>query len=198
MGRHACASSTSTPHGDLIDEYRTPLEAGGKPFGTLVYGVAQPGLWTYVSQRRQSCAAGDPRPGVLHGRRRRAAQSHGPARRRHRAAALPRGDERVGRRLRADARRRHRRRRDGLESRRQPTRRWQSHQRAGSADPAVAREGPAGPTRRRAQQHPRRRRHDRRHRPAHVHQSPDGRDPGHERHRRRDRRQLRRRAARRR
>ena len=32
-----------------MDEYRTPLEAGGKQFGTLVYGVAQPGLWTYMS-----------------------------------------------------------------------------------------------------------------------------------------------------
>lgn len=35
--------------GDLIDEYRVPLTSGGRPFGTLVFGVAQPGLGTYVS-----------------------------------------------------------------------------------------------------------------------------------------------------
>ena len=35
--------------GGRIDEYRTPLEAGRAAFGTLVYGVAQPGIWTYVS-----------------------------------------------------------------------------------------------------------------------------------------------------
>lgn len=35
--------------GDLVDEYRTPLETGGKAFGTLVYGIAQPDLWAYVS-----------------------------------------------------------------------------------------------------------------------------------------------------
>jgi two-component system phosphate regulon sensor histidine kinase PhoR len=35
--------------GDLMDEYRVPLETGGKQFGTLVYGIAQPGLWAYIS-----------------------------------------------------------------------------------------------------------------------------------------------------
>lgn len=37
------------PRGTLIDEYRTALEAGDKSFGTLVLGVAQPSLWTYLS-----------------------------------------------------------------------------------------------------------------------------------------------------
>ncbi len=37
------------PQGELIDEYRAPLAIGGKPIGTLVYGVTQPGLWTYFS-----------------------------------------------------------------------------------------------------------------------------------------------------
>jgi signal transduction histidine kinase len=35
--------------GALIDEYRVPLEASGKQFGTLIFGVAQPNLWTYLS-----------------------------------------------------------------------------------------------------------------------------------------------------
>src|SRR3972149_6508615 len=34
--------------GTLMDEYRAPLEAGGRPLGTLVLGVARPGLWGYV------------------------------------------------------------------------------------------------------------------------------------------------------
>jgi signal transduction histidine kinase len=35
--------------GDIIDEYRAPLAAAGKTFGTLVYGVTQPSLMTYFS-----------------------------------------------------------------------------------------------------------------------------------------------------
>ena len=34
--------------GESIDEYRTPLEAGGREFGTLVFGVTQPGVWGYL------------------------------------------------------------------------------------------------------------------------------------------------------
>ena len=34
--------------GELIDEYQTPVKAGGKAVGTLIYGVAQSGLWGYV------------------------------------------------------------------------------------------------------------------------------------------------------
>jgi two-component system phosphate regulon sensor histidine kinase PhoR len=37
------------PQGTLIDEYRTPLDAGDKSYGTFVLGVAQPNLWTYAS-----------------------------------------------------------------------------------------------------------------------------------------------------
>jgi signal transduction histidine kinase len=36
-------------HGNQIDEYTEPLKVGDNQFGTLVYGVAQPGVWTYVS-----------------------------------------------------------------------------------------------------------------------------------------------------
>ena len=54
-------------------------------------------------------------------------ESHGAAGRRHRTAALARGDEPVGRRLRAAARAEHRRRGDGLESRRQGTRHAGGH-----------------------------------------------------------------------
>jgi signal transduction histidine kinase len=34
--------------GETVDEYQTPLEAGGNVVGTLIYGVAQPNLWGYV------------------------------------------------------------------------------------------------------------------------------------------------------
>jgi two-component system phosphate regulon sensor histidine kinase PhoR len=34
--------------GEAIDEYRTPLKAGGKVIGTLVYGNTQPSLWGYI------------------------------------------------------------------------------------------------------------------------------------------------------
>ena len=39
--------------GNPIDEYRVPLEAGDKVFGTLVYGVVRPGMWAYVSGAAQ-------------------------------------------------------------------------------------------------------------------------------------------------
>jgi signal transduction histidine kinase len=35
--------------GDQVEEYRAPLTSGGRQFGTLVYGVSQPSLWTYMS-----------------------------------------------------------------------------------------------------------------------------------------------------
>ena len=41
------------PRGNPIDEYRVPLAVGGKLFGTLVYGVAQPGVWAYVASAAQ-------------------------------------------------------------------------------------------------------------------------------------------------
>jgi signal transduction histidine kinase len=40
-------------NGDCIDEYRVPVDAGGENFGTLVYGVSQPGLWTYIRSAAQ-------------------------------------------------------------------------------------------------------------------------------------------------
>jgi two-component system phosphate regulon sensor histidine kinase PhoR len=39
----------SDSHGVPMDEYRTTLKAGGTLIGTLVYGIAQPSLWAYVS-----------------------------------------------------------------------------------------------------------------------------------------------------
>jgi signal transduction histidine kinase len=41
------------PNGDCIDEYRTPIDAGGQQVGMLVYGVAQPGMWTYIRSAAQ-------------------------------------------------------------------------------------------------------------------------------------------------
>ncbi len=36
------------PQGGIVDEYQTPLKAGGNAVGTLIYGVAQPDLWGYI------------------------------------------------------------------------------------------------------------------------------------------------------
>jgi signal transduction histidine kinase len=39
--------------GELIDEYRAPLKAGGKPLGTLLLGVAQTGWWRSFQEAGQ-------------------------------------------------------------------------------------------------------------------------------------------------
>jgi two-component system phosphate regulon sensor histidine kinase PhoR len=36
------------PQGEKVDEYQTPLHAGGEAVGTLIYAVGQPNLWGYV------------------------------------------------------------------------------------------------------------------------------------------------------
>ena len=53
-----CASEFVDPHGELIDEYRKPLDADGTTFGTLIYAIPQPDLWGYVRRCGPACTAG--------------------------------------------------------------------------------------------------------------------------------------------
>ena len=84
-----------------IHEYRSPLKAGETVVGTLRLGIAQPSVWSYLRAGVAVRAAGIPRPGLLHGGRGRAAESHGAAGGRHRAAAFSSRHEPVARKLRA-------------------------------------------------------------------------------------------------